>query len=610
MKNSFLGLTILLLAVGSALLAQTAAAPKAATKANATEPNLLNPATLKAKSPAVYLVKLNTTKGPVVIRVTRDWAPNGADRFYNLVLGGFFTDAAFFRVIPGFMAQFGISARPEVSKIWATSNFIDDPVKGSNRRGIVTFSQTGAPNSRSTQLFINYGNNARLDHDRFAPFGEVIEGMAAVDQLYSGYGEQPDQGSIIKQGKAFLDLQFPRLDRISTAVIEPLPDLSSAIPFIPEGQVRNLARFTGTWYRAEYGGTLEISEQKGVLTAKGGRLYSHITNVRIEGDRLLFTAKDLGQGYNVSGHIDDGVLKISQIYDSGESGPEHWFVRDEKLAKAMKKENDEARKASEDPAEAAARRAQNLALIAGVMGQVAQARTDIARTNAEAQQRIEQQKAEQARRQQQQDQQQQEALNQRLAAQRAQQQAQEQAQQQQALDQRDRDQQATDLRLQAQAAANNAAAQQLQQQKTQQQQKAPAPKQVASNSASPRAQAPAPRPNQQQPAPQPTPQTQPPVRTQPALSDLAIEDVQLHDPNAIDGDVCFVSYTLFNHFNRTVSITVDVDVVSRGLESRASYVDGIGPNMGYTFKHQENIRCRPADADGRTGGTGHIRAVE
>ena len=222
MKNAFLAFTMLLVAAAAALIAQTPAAPKAA------GPNLLNPATLKAKAPPVYLAKLTTSKGPVVVRVTRSWAPNGADRFYNLVRGGFFTDAAFFRVIPGFMAQFGISARPEVSRIWANANIIDDPVKGSNTRGMVTFAQTSAPNSRSTQLFINYGNNANLDASRFAPFGEVIEGMEAVDQIYPGYREQPDQGAITSEGKAYLDKNFPRLDRILTAVIEPLPDASKA----------------------------------------------------------------------------------------------------------------------------------------------------------------------------------------------------------------------------------------------------------------------------------------------------------------------------------------------------------------------------------------------
>ena len=216
MKNTFLASTMLILAVGAALFAQTEA-PKAAPA----KPNLLNPATMKATAPATFTVQFETTKGPFTVRVTRAWAPNGADHFYNLVRAGFFTDAAFFRVIPGFMAQFGISARPEVSKIWANSNIQDDPVKQSNKRGTVTFAQTSARNSRSTQLFINYGDNSQLDSQRFAPFGEVIKGMEVVDKINSEYQERPDQGAITNQGKAYLDKNFPRLDRITSATIVP-----------------------------------------------------------------------------------------------------------------------------------------------------------------------------------------------------------------------------------------------------------------------------------------------------------------------------------------------------------------------------------------------------
>jgi peptidyl-prolyl cis-trans isomerase A (cyclophilin A) len=208
--------TLLLLTLCVAAVAQT--------KAAAGQPNLMDPSTMKATAPATFLVQVETTKGPFTIKVTRSWAPNGADHFYNLVRGGFFTDAAFFRVIPGFMAQFGISARPEVSRLWANSNIQDDPVKESNTRGMVTFAQTSARNSRSTQLFINYGDNSRLNADRFAPFGEVTKGMDVVDKIYSGYGEQPDQGAITAQGKAYLDKNFPRLDRILTATIVPDSD--------------------------------------------------------------------------------------------------------------------------------------------------------------------------------------------------------------------------------------------------------------------------------------------------------------------------------------------------------------------------------------------------
>lgn len=199
---------MLILAVGAAALAQTKAGP-----------NLLDPSTMKATAPATFTVQVETTKGPFTIKVTRAWAPNGADHFYNLVRAGFFTDAAFFRVIPGFMAQFGISARPEVSRIWADSNIQDDPVKESNKRGMVTFAQTSARNSRSTQLFINYGDNSQLDAMRFAPFGEVTKGMDVVDKINSEYQERPDQGAITNQGKAYLDKNFPRIDRIISATI-------------------------------------------------------------------------------------------------------------------------------------------------------------------------------------------------------------------------------------------------------------------------------------------------------------------------------------------------------------------------------------------------------
>jgi peptidyl-prolyl cis-trans isomerase A (cyclophilin A) len=208
MKNIFLASSLLILAVGAAVLAQTKAGP-----------NLLDPSTMKATAPATFTVQVETTKGPFTIKVTRAWAPNGADHFYNLVQAGFFTDAAFFRVVPGFMAQFGISARPEVSRVLANANIQDDPVKQSNVRGMVTFAQTSAKNSRSTQLFINYKDNSFLDADRFAPFGEVTKGMDVVDKINSEYKEQPDQGAITNQGKAYLDKNFPRLDRIVSATV-------------------------------------------------------------------------------------------------------------------------------------------------------------------------------------------------------------------------------------------------------------------------------------------------------------------------------------------------------------------------------------------------------
>lgn len=206
-------------------VAQTkSAAPKTAPKAPATtavKPNVLDPSTLKARAPEIYKVKLDTTKGDVIIQVTRAWAPNGADRFYNLVRAGYFTDMPIFRVIAGFMAQFGVSARPEVSRVWAQASMPDDPVKQSNKRGMVTYAAASAPNTRSTQIFINYGDNSRLDADRFAPFGQVIEGMENVDKFYSGYGDSPDQMRFGAQGKAYIDRSFPKLDKIITATIVP-----------------------------------------------------------------------------------------------------------------------------------------------------------------------------------------------------------------------------------------------------------------------------------------------------------------------------------------------------------------------------------------------------
>jgi peptidyl-prolyl cis-trans isomerase A (cyclophilin A) len=188
-------------------------------------PNLLVPSTAKAKAPDSFKAKFTTTKGDIIVQVTRSWAPLGADRFYNLVRAGFFTDASFFRVVPGFVAQFGISSRPDVAKAWFGANINDDPVSHSNLRGTIVFATAG-PNTRTTQFFINYGNNVNLDSSGFAPFGEVVSGMdTVVDKIYSGYGDGPpggrgpDQGAIQQLGKAYLDKNFPMLDRILSASI-------------------------------------------------------------------------------------------------------------------------------------------------------------------------------------------------------------------------------------------------------------------------------------------------------------------------------------------------------------------------------------------------------
>jgi peptidyl-prolyl cis-trans isomerase A (cyclophilin A) len=200
------------------------AAPKTTTATNTrtthmtTDPALMHPATLNAKAPESYQVKFATTKGDFVIQITRAWAPLGADRFYNLVKHGFFTDAAFFRVVPGFIIQFGLSADPAVNKVWQNANIKDDRVTQSNKPGYLTFATAG-PNTRTTQLFINFGNNTFLDSQGFAPFGQVTSGMDVVQKLYSGYGEKPDQGSITAQGRAYLDKNFPNIDSIKSATI-------------------------------------------------------------------------------------------------------------------------------------------------------------------------------------------------------------------------------------------------------------------------------------------------------------------------------------------------------------------------------------------------------
>lgn len=188
----------------------------------AIDPALLHPETLHAKAPEKFDVKFETTRGDFVVQVDRAWAPLGADRFYNLVKHGYFTSAAFFRVVPGFIVQFGLSADPAVNRAWRNANIKDDSVTQSNKRGTITFATAG-PNTRTTQLFINFANNGGLDRQGFAPFGSVVSGMDVVDKIYSGYGEQPDQGAITSQGAAYLQKSFPNLDTIKSATIVTAP---------------------------------------------------------------------------------------------------------------------------------------------------------------------------------------------------------------------------------------------------------------------------------------------------------------------------------------------------------------------------------------------------
>lgn len=184
-----------------------------------------NPASLNEQAPANYKVRFDTSKGSFVIEVIRDWAPNGADRFYNLVTNGFFDDTRFFRVVKNFMVQFGINGDPAVSAKMREARIQDDPVKQTNRRGYITYATSG-PNSRTTQVFINTKDNGGLDSQGFSPFGRVITGMNVVDALNGEYGDGPpagpgpNQNRIQTQGNAYLKTDFPNLDFVKKATIE------------------------------------------------------------------------------------------------------------------------------------------------------------------------------------------------------------------------------------------------------------------------------------------------------------------------------------------------------------------------------------------------------
>ena len=185
---------------------------------------LFSPADLNETAPGVFRARFTTTKGDFVIEINRSWAPNGADRLYNLVKNGFFDNASFFRVLSGFIVQFGIHANPRVSSVWRSATIKDDTVKHRNVKGTLTFATAGA-NTRTTQLFINLADNPSLDGMGFAPLGNVVEGLDVINQLYAGYGEGapegrgPDQTRVQQEGKAYLDKLFPKLDSIKTADI-------------------------------------------------------------------------------------------------------------------------------------------------------------------------------------------------------------------------------------------------------------------------------------------------------------------------------------------------------------------------------------------------------
>lgn len=205
------------------LLAATGLLVAGCAKQTATA-DFADPAKLTAQAPESFKARFDTTKGNFVIEVTRALSPNGADRFYNLVRSGYFTDIAFFRVVPGFMCQFGIHGDPAVSAKWREANIADDAVKGSNTRGTITFATAG-PGTRTTQLFINFGDNVNLDGQGFSPFGKVTEGMDIVDKINGEYGDGapwgrgPNQGQIQMEGNAYLKKDFPNLDYIKSATL-------------------------------------------------------------------------------------------------------------------------------------------------------------------------------------------------------------------------------------------------------------------------------------------------------------------------------------------------------------------------------------------------------
>ncbi len=215
---------VIVVAAAVALAAASIALGQAATNAA-----LKNPAALKEMAPAQFKVNFDTSAGVFEVEVHRDWAPNGADRFYNLVKNGFFDNARFFRVISGFMMQFGINGDPSLNSVWREARIPRDPVKEGNKRGNITFAMQGGPNgpdTRTTQVFINFRDNSNLDPLGFAAFGRVTKGMDVVDKIYSGYGEGapsgagPEQGRLQSEGNAYLTKDFPKLDYIKKASIE------------------------------------------------------------------------------------------------------------------------------------------------------------------------------------------------------------------------------------------------------------------------------------------------------------------------------------------------------------------------------------------------------
>lgn len=221
MKRILQGLAAAVCVATTAFVFAADEAKPAAKPAPAGAPKYADPSKLTEKAPATFKAKFTTTKGDFTLEVTREWAPNGADRFYNLVKSGYFEDIAFFRVIDGFMGQFGVHGDPQVSAAWRNARITDDPVRQSNKPGYISFAMAG-PNTRTTQLFINLVDNSNLDSMGFSPFGRVTDGMDVVRKINSEYGEGaprgrgPSQQRIQMEGNKYLKAEFPRLDYIKS----------------------------------------------------------------------------------------------------------------------------------------------------------------------------------------------------------------------------------------------------------------------------------------------------------------------------------------------------------------------------------------------------------
>jgi peptidyl-prolyl cis-trans isomerase A (cyclophilin A) len=211
---------------GTALIALAAVVSVGAEQA-AVRKSLMVPGNFKEAAPETYNVKFDTSIGEFVVKVTRAWAPNGADRFYNLVKNGFYDEARFFRAVPNFMVQFGLHANPTITRVWQSARIPPDKVTQSNKKGFITFAMGATPDTRTTQVFINFRNNTNLDSMGFAPFGEVVSGIEVVDKIYTGYGEGsprgsgPPQARVAAEGNAYLTKSFPKMDFIKKATIEP-----------------------------------------------------------------------------------------------------------------------------------------------------------------------------------------------------------------------------------------------------------------------------------------------------------------------------------------------------------------------------------------------------